>query len=81
MNQKKNKFELTPQQKEQLNQIPGYNKICGVCCSPINALDILKRKNGPVKIMNMPGFYHKRCKADFDVHLVSTSVVTDIFNR
>jgi len=50
----------------------GIGKECNKCCRIITYKDV-EKGNGPIRILNMPGFFHKKCKAEFDIDIVSTS--------
>ena len=55
----------------QSQNIEGLDRECQYCMKPITIDDVVDR-NPPMRISNMPGFYHARCKAYFDGDIIST---------
>jgi len=56
----------------------GIGQICQRCMKEITVKDD-EEKNGPITISNLPGYYHKKCKAYFDMEIVGRgNVVEDL---
>lgn len=68
--------------EEEMNKLieSGMGRECQKCSKEITLEDIQKN-NGPVRIVNLPGFFHKRCKAQVDIDIVSTGRVDQIFPK
>lgn len=58
----------------------GLGKICGYCMKEITIEDI-NTNNYPVVILNLPGFFHKKCKAEVDINLTLGGKITEVFNK
>ena len=50
---------------------------CNVCGLDITERDI-KRNNGAMRILNMAGYVHRRCKAQFDAELINGCPMTNL---
>ena len=50
--------------------------ICNICSKEIDEKDI-EKGNIPMRINNIPGMCHARCKADFDIQIVGTGKMSE----
>ena len=57
----------------------GVNRTCGYCNKIITIKDV-EEENGPDMITNMPGYFHKKCKAYFYMHIVGSGKVIKELN-
>jgi len=59
----------------------GLGKICGYCMKEITIEDIEVKNNPPMVINNLPGFFHKKCKAEVDMGITLSGKVVDVFSK
>jgi hypothetical protein len=59
---------------------PGLNRECQYCLRPITEEDV-EKGNGSIKMGNMPGFYHRKCRVKVDMFLLDTARVTEVWPR
>jgi hypothetical protein len=64
----------------EVDDIEGYNSKCSICDKIIGSEDIIA-ENVPVRIKNIPGFAHRRCRARFDMNIVGNSTFDSSFSK
>jgi len=60
--------------------VEGLNAICSVCNKKIIEKDI-EKGNTPMRIANIPGYVHKKCKAEFDMDVIGSAIIDKVYSK